>query len=105
MGLTGPHRGPRRTMLGASPDHVGAAPEGPRPRVAAGRAGRRQGGSRAVGRMGRARVGKREGGGREERGGEAHLGIQRSAATVHRITPRAREVEEREREVAAREKK
>jgi hypothetical protein len=55
--------------------------------------------------MGRARVGKREGGGREERGGEAHLGIQRSAATVHRITPRAREVEEREREVAAREKK
>jgi hypothetical protein len=46
------------------------------------------------------------GGGRGEgkRGG-AHLGIRRSAATVHQITPRAREVEEREREVAAREKK
>jgi hypothetical protein len=33
-------------------------------------------------------AGEREGeGGREERGGEAHLGIRRSAATVHRITP------------------
>jgi hypothetical protein len=39
----------------------------------------------------------------EERGGGAHLGIRRSEATVHRITPRPREVEERE--VAAREKK
>jgi hypothetical protein len=39
-----------------------------------------------------------------ERGG-AHLGARRSTTTVHRITPRAREVEEREREVAAREKK
>jgi hypothetical protein len=51
-------------------------------------------------------VGEREGeGGREERGEEDHLRIRRSAATGHRITPRAREVEEREREVAAREKK
>jgi hypothetical protein len=32
---------------------------------------------------------------REERGGEAHLGTQRSVATVHQITPRAREMEER----------
>jgi hypothetical protein len=48
--------------------------------------------------------GRRERKGDEKRGG-AHLGIRRSAATVHRITPRAREVEEREREVAAREKK
>jgi hypothetical protein len=48
--------------------------------------------------------GRRERKGEEKRGG-AHLGIRRSAATVHRITPRAREVEERERKVAAREKK
>ena len=41
----------------------------------------------------------------EERGGGAHLGIRRSAETIHRITPRAKEVEEREREVVAREKK
>jgi hypothetical protein len=52
-------------------------------------------------RGGRARRGSREREGergREERGGEAHLGIRRSATTVHRITPRAKEVEERERE-------
>jgi hypothetical protein len=47
--------------------------------------------------------GGRKGGRREERG--AHLGIRRSAATIHRITPRAKEVEEREREVVVREKK
>eukprot|EP00267_Zea_mays_P053266 XP_020406379.1 rRNA 2'-O-methyltransferase fibrillarin-like [Zea mays] len=96
-----------------------------------GRAGGRRGGPRAgaagqnmqggaregragVPRRGRARKAprgrtacrEREGeGGREERGGEAHLGIRRSATTIHRITPRAREVEETEREVAVREKK
>jgi hypothetical protein len=71
--------------------------------------------SRVAGRGGRGRA---EGPGRgplargerkegEDRGGEggAHLGIRRLAATVHRITPRAKEVEEREREVVAWEKK
>jgi hypothetical protein len=50
---------------------------------------------------------RRERRGGKERGGrgEANLGIRRSAATVHRITPRAKEVEEREREVVARETK
>jgi hypothetical protein len=57
---------------------------------------------KGVGPRGRgARIGKREGeGGREERG--AHLGIQQSAITVHRITlgqGGGREVEEREREL------
>jgi hypothetical protein len=41
---------------------------------------------------GEGREGRERGG-----GGEAHLGVQRSALTVHRITPRAKEVEERER--------
>jgi hypothetical protein len=55
---------------------------------------------------GRAACRERKGeSGREKRGGEANLGARRSAATIHRITPRAREVEEREREVAAWEKK
>jgi hypothetical protein len=45
----------------------------------------------AAGRGEGAHAGKREGeGGREEGEEEAHLGIRRSAATVHRITPRAR---------------
>jgi hypothetical protein len=54
-----------------------------------------------------AHVGKREWeGGREERG--AHLGMQQSAITIHRITPRARRWERGGREgegVAARETK
>jgi hypothetical protein len=79
-------------------------------------------GSRTGDQTGRPRAGGRAGGcvpggsdreaarrgerkeGEKMRGG-AHLGARRSAATIHRITPRAREVEEREREVAAREKK
>jgi hypothetical protein len=56
-------------------------PDGAAPR---GRAGGRAHGER----------GRRERRG-EGKGGGAHLGIRRSAATVHRMTPRAREVEER----------
>jgi hypothetical protein len=80
----GAHTGARRGHGGGRAG--GAAGEG--------RAGGRGGGRAGAAR--RARAGKREGeGGREERGGEAHLGIRRPATTVHRITPRAREVEER----------
>jgi hypothetical protein len=43
---------------------------------------------------------RRERRGEGKRGG-AHLGSRRSEATIYRIPPRAREVEEREREVAA----
>jgi hypothetical protein len=58
--------------LGALQGHAGAAP------------------GRAAGRRG-AHAGGREGErGRAERGGEAHLGIRRSAIIIHRITPRAR---------------
>jgi hypothetical protein len=86
---------------------AGAPPEGTGPRRGEGRGTTEEAGrGRARGRAGagalRAR-GEREGeGGGEESGGGAHLGIQRSAITVHRITPRARggrEVEEREREL------
>jgi hypothetical protein len=72
----------------------GRSPTGERPDGGSGQGrgqGRRQGpASKGRGR-GAARQGEREGeGGREEGEGEAHLGIQRSAITVHRITPRAR---------------
>jgi hypothetical protein len=86
-GAPGPRRGPR--------------PRGPR-RGAAPRGGAN--GAAPRGRAGGRAHGER---GRRERRGEAgaHLGIRRSAETIHRITPRAKEVEEREREVVAREKK
>jgi hypothetical protein len=102
------HQGGRRGgraqgAMGEGPQ--GAAVEGhaqgPRRRVrwgAARREAAREGaGEGAQGAIGEGpRAGEREGeGGREERGGEAYLGIRRSAATIHRITPRAREVEER----------
>jgi hypothetical protein len=80
-----------RAVPGAREAAWGGA-KGPRGDHAQGRR-RRPGGAR----------GGRKGGRREERG--AHLGIRRSAATIHRITPRAKEVEEREREVVVREKK
>jgi hypothetical protein len=53
--------------------------------AAQGAAGKGRAQGRGEGREGRERGG----------GGEAHLRIRRSAATIYRITPRAKEVEER----------
>jgi hypothetical protein len=100
-------QGRRRGAGQAAPrGRAGAPPGGTGPHRGEGRAppGRPDGAVRGEGQgQGRRAHGEREGeGGGEERGGGAHLGIQRSAITVHRITPRARggtEVEEREREL------
>jgi hypothetical protein len=93
------------TAVGAREGHRRGGTQGPPPwgraRAAAGGfVGQRMAtagglaGATARGAAGRgegAHAGKREGeGGREEGEEEAHLGIRRSAATVHRITPRAR---------------
>jgi hypothetical protein len=86
-------RGSARTWTHcARRGHFGAALEEAAPGQATGRPHKRATPGRTVEGP---RAGEREGEGGRERGGEAHLGIWRSAATVHRITPRAREVEER----------
>jgi hypothetical protein len=103
--LPGHATGPRQ---GATPrgDSLGCRARGPRHE---GHAGASHRGATPGGHAARPSAGKGKGEGEGEREGEergAHLGIQKPAITIHRITPRARRWERGGREgVAARETK